>query len=154
MVPEGSLPHSLAPGTCPYPEPDRSNPCLHISTASYQKISASPRSCNVMSFCGEEFLAPFPSLKLEDHPFSPVRDWLFNVFAATLHIRRPFLHPQPENAPCCGDRDPLIAASFPWEKQELDSRREKAASLATFSFCVAGFLLQLLCWECSKCYQC
>jgi len=29
--PEGSLPHSHAPANCPYPEPDRSSPCLHIS---------------------------------------------------------------------------------------------------------------------------
>jgi hypothetical protein len=28
---EGSLPHSHAPANCPYPEPDRSSPCLHIS---------------------------------------------------------------------------------------------------------------------------
>jgi hypothetical protein len=38
---------------------------------------------------------------------SAVRDCLFNVFAATLHNWRPFLHPQPEDAPCRGDRDPL-----------------------------------------------
>jgi hypothetical protein len=37
-----------------------------------------------------------------------VRDCLFKIFAATLHICRPFLHPQPEDAPCHGDRDPLI----------------------------------------------
>ena len=30
------------------------------------------------------------------------------IFAATLHFWRPLLHPQPESAPCCGDRDPLI----------------------------------------------
>ena len=39
---------------------------------------------------------------------SAIRDCLFNIFAATLHICRPFLHPQPEDAPCRGDRDPLI----------------------------------------------
>jgi hypothetical protein len=27
MEPEGSLPHSQAPTTCPYPEPEHSNPC-------------------------------------------------------------------------------------------------------------------------------
>jgi hypothetical protein len=27
MEPEGSLPDSQAPATCPYAEPDRSNPC-------------------------------------------------------------------------------------------------------------------------------
>jgi hypothetical protein len=30
------------------------------------------------------------------------RDCLFNIFAASLHSWRPFLHPQPEDAPCCG----------------------------------------------------
>jgi len=31
MEPEISLPHSKVPATCPYPEPDRSSPCPHIS---------------------------------------------------------------------------------------------------------------------------
>jgi hypothetical protein len=38
---------------------------------------------------------------------SAVRDCLFNVFAATLHNCRQFLHPQPEEAPCHGDRHPF-----------------------------------------------
>jgi hypothetical protein len=62
-------------------------------------------------FYGEELLAPCPTSKLEDHPLSAVRDCLFNIFAATLHICRPFLHPQPEDAPCRGDRDPLITVT-------------------------------------------
>jgi hypothetical protein len=28
--PEGSLPHSQVPATCPYPEPDQSSPYPHI----------------------------------------------------------------------------------------------------------------------------
>jgi hypothetical protein len=32
------------------------------------------------------------------------------IFASTIHNWRPFLHPQPEDAPCRGDRDPLIMA--------------------------------------------
>jgi hypothetical protein len=28
--------------------------------------------------------------------------------------RRPFLHPQPEDAPCCGDRDPFITWYVPY----------------------------------------
>jgi hypothetical protein len=59
-------------------------------------------------FYGEELLAPHPTPKFEGHPLSAVRDFLFNVFAATLHIRRPFLHPQPDDEPCRGDRYPLI----------------------------------------------
>jgi hypothetical protein len=34
----------------------------------------------------EELLAPRPTPKLEDHPLSAVRDCLFNVLSATLHI--------------------------------------------------------------------
>ena len=30
MEPEGLLPHSQEPSTCPYPEPGRSIPCPHI----------------------------------------------------------------------------------------------------------------------------
>jgi hypothetical protein len=61
---------------------------------------------------GEELLALRPTPKLEDNPLSAVRDCLFNVFAATLHIRRPFLHPQPEGAPCRGDRYTTCHESF------------------------------------------
>jgi hypothetical protein len=61
---------------------------------------------NIIIFYGEELLAPRPTRKLEDHPLSAVHDCLFNVFAATLHNWRPFLQPQPEDAPCRGDRDP------------------------------------------------
>ena len=42
------------------------------------------------------------------NPLSAVADWLFDIFAATLHNWRPFLHPQVEDAPCHGDRDTLI----------------------------------------------
>ena len=39
-----------------------------------------------MGFHGEALLAPRPTPKLEDHPSTGVRDCLFNLFAATLHI--------------------------------------------------------------------
>ena len=35
---------------------------------------------------GEELLAPYTTPKLDVHPLSAVRDCLFNIFAATLHI--------------------------------------------------------------------
>ena len=40
----------------------------------------------MISFYDEELLAPRPTPKLEDHPLSSVRDCLFDIFAATLHI--------------------------------------------------------------------
>jgi hypothetical protein len=78
----GSLPHSQEPATC--------------------RLFR-----NIIIFYGEELLAPRPKPKLVGHPLSAVRDCLFNVFAATFLNWRPFLHPQPEDAPCRGDRDPL-----------------------------------------------
>jgi hypothetical protein len=82
---------------CPYPE---------------QIISPGPRLCivfrNMVIFYGEELLAPRPNTKLEDHPLSAVRDCLFKVFAATIHIPRPFLHRQPDDAPCRSDKKTLI----------------------------------------------
>jgi len=52
----------------------------------------------------EGLLAPRPTPKLEDHPSSAVRVCLFNLFAAILLIGGRF-SPQPEDAPCRGDRD-------------------------------------------------
>jgi hypothetical protein len=76
----------------------------------------SPRTCemfcNIISFYGEEFLAPCPTSKLEDHPLSAVRDCLFKIFAATLHIWRPFLHLQPKDVPYYGYRDPVCLANI------------------------------------------
>jgi len=42
--------------------------------------------CNTIGFYGEELLAPHQTPKLEDNPLSAVRNCLFNIFAATLHI--------------------------------------------------------------------
>jgi hypothetical protein len=41
---------------------------------------------NKASFHGKELATPRPKLKLEDHPLSVVRDCLFNIFSANLHI--------------------------------------------------------------------
>ena len=63
MEPQSSLPYSQAPAT-------------HLA---YEYFIT-------FVFHGEELLAPRPTPKLEDHPLSAVRDCLFNLFAATLHI--------------------------------------------------------------------
>jgi hypothetical protein len=80
---------------------------------SYQRIGPGPRLCrllrNVIIFYGEELLAPRQTSKMEDHPLSAVRDCLFTAFAATLRNWRPFLHLQPEDAPCRGDRECLLS---------------------------------------------
>ena len=57
----------------------------------------------------EELSTPHSNSKLEDHPLSAVRDWFFNIFAATFYIGgRSSIRPQPEEVPCRGDRDPHI----------------------------------------------
>jgi len=40
---------------------------------------------NKDSFYGEELSTRRPTPKLEDHPLSAILDFLFNIFAATLH---------------------------------------------------------------------
>jgi hypothetical protein len=66
--------------------------------------------CNIVSFDCEEFLASHPTPKLLVHPLSAVRDCLFNIFIATIQIGRSYRYRQPEDAPCCGNRDPLYRA--------------------------------------------
>ena len=60
---------------------------------------------NIASFRFENLLAPRPNTKLEDHNLTYVQDCLFNIIAATLHVCRPFLHPQRQDAPCRSDKD-------------------------------------------------
>jgi hypothetical protein len=52
---------------------------------------------------GEQLLAPRPTPKLENYPLPAVCGCLLNIFAATLHVWRPFFHPEAEKAPCPGD---------------------------------------------------
>ena len=80
---------------------------------------------NKATFYGEELSPPRPTPKLEDHPLPAVRDCLLNIFAVTLRVRRQFLYPQPEDAPCRGDRDPPIAVCM-----QYDQRRARQKSVA------------------------
>jgi hypothetical protein len=107
------LSSGLFPSCLPPKKPSIHLTCLPFvpdaSPISFLLIWSPYEMClNMVIFYGEELSASRPTPKLEDHPMSAVRDCLFNVFAATLHIRRPFLHPQPEDAPCHGDKDPHI----------------------------------------------
>jgi hypothetical protein len=79
--------------------------CLGRSKESVQ-VRGALKHFVTKNFYGEELSAPRQTPKLEDHPLSAVRDCLFNIFAATLRTRRTSLHPQPEDAPCRGDKGP------------------------------------------------
>jgi len=60
----------------------------------------------VVRFYGEEVLTPHPTPKLKDQSLSTFRDYLVNIFAATLQIWRPLLHTQTENETSVGDQGP------------------------------------------------
>jgi hypothetical protein len=63
---------------------------------------------NNVSFYGEELLAPRPKPKVEDYPLFGCPQLLIHYIHSYAAHWRPFLHPQPEDAQYCGDRDSLI----------------------------------------------
>jgi len=69
---------------------------------------------NKPSFYGGALLAPHPTPKLENHLFSAVRDCLFNIFAAILHIggRSPIRNLRTRHAVVTGTQ-------LSWERQGL-----------------------------------
>jgi hypothetical protein len=133
MEPGGSLPHSQEPATCPYPASAQSSPCPPPHPTSWRSIFTFhvPKLISLFRSCGRPkepvqlrglsiyFVTSYFFLRWGVVSTSPnpqaggpplvgcVRDSLFNVFATTLHNWRPFLDPQPEDAPCRGDRGPL-----------------------------------------------
>jgi hypothetical protein len=63
---------------------------------------------NKARYFSEELSTPCPNPKLEDCLLSAVRGCLFSIFAVTLEA---VLHPQAEDSPCRGDRDPHMSGS-------------------------------------------
>jgi hypothetical protein len=58
-----------------------------------KNLSKSEAPCDIQKrlvLCGEKWLTPCPTPKLEDHPLSAGLDCLFNIFTATFHIWRLF----------------------------------------------------------------
>jgi hypothetical protein len=60
---------------------------------------------NKLIFYSEELLCPRPTPKLDDHPLSVVHDYLIYSQLPSISSGRLF-HPQPEDAPCRGDKGP------------------------------------------------
>ena len=95
---------------CPPPVPILTQLDLSCTKISFQ-VRGLLCDCFTIHFYNEELLAPSPTHhpKVGDHPFSVVRHcFFFQYIRGYPPYWRPFLHPQPENAPCRGDRDPLI----------------------------------------------
>ena len=89
-----------------------------VSFRSYQRISPGPRPSvwtflNKTHFYGEEFLAPRPTPQAGPPHFVGCPRLLIQYIRSYCPYWWPFLHPQPEDAPCRSDRDPLITAVIP-----------------------------------------
>ena len=86
--------------TCPPPVPIKSiSPGSRLSLWTF---------CNMIRFYGEVLLTPRPTPKLGGPPLVGCPRLLIQYIRSYPPYCRLFLHPQPEDAPCRGDRDPLI----------------------------------------------
>jgi len=127
---------SQEPATSTYPEPDQSSPRLilfldvpfhiiqsstlgssrldvssgfHTETLAKNLSKSSALFNSSQAVCqSETLLASRPNPRRKGHHLLAIYDCLIRLFLATLHIWRPFLHPQPEDAQCSDDRNPLI----------------------------------------------
>ena len=103
------------------------------STCSYHSISQCTRHVfifsNKASFYGQEWSTPRP---LQGGPhFVDCPRLLIQHIGSYPPYWRPFLHPQPEDAPCPGDRDPLITYKLHWQNNscaQLDFANPHPAS--------------------------
>ena len=108
MEPAGSLPLPQQISICPFPEPAlgryktlvqvRGFKCEHFVTRYFLRRGVLSTTTNPQT--GPPPLVGCPRL-------------LIHYIRSYLPYCRPFLHPQPEDAPCRGDRDPLITAIIP-----------------------------------------
>jgi hypothetical protein len=105
--------------TCPIEAPNI--PCTksHVRLSllrSYQKISPGPKLClwifrNKDSFSQWGAVDPSPIPQAGGPPLVGCPRLLIQYIRSYPPDWRPFLHPQPEDATCRGDRDPLITRS-------------------------------------------
>jgi hypothetical protein len=98
MEPECSSPHSELSATCLYPEPN---------------ISPRPRLClwifrNKDPFSQWKVVSPSPNPQAGGPPLVGCPRMLIQYIRSWPPYWRPFLRPQTVDAPCRGDRDPLI----------------------------------------------
>jgi hypothetical protein len=82
--------------------------------------SSSEALCGVSEqkcFYCVRLLASCQTPKLEDHSWSAVHNYLFNTFAANLHIWRPIPHPQPK-----GTCYSMVTGTHGWSTDILNNQ--------------------------------
>jgi len=103
---EGSLPHSQEPPICAYRETDRSTHLYDKGLVQFRGTSLCTVTCSV-SWGGIVTISPNPRA---GGPHLVGCPQLFIQYTRSYPpYSRAFLRPQPEDAPCSGDRDPLVS---------------------------------------------
>jgi len=129
MEPECSLPQSQVPATCPYPE---------LTVWMF---------CNKIRFYGEEMLAPRLPPKLEapqagGPPLVVCPRLLIQYIWSYPPFWRPFLHSQPENELCRGDRKlMMMIMKDKFERAQWDNKKIQN------SFGPTAYRLMINAWE-------
>jgi len=83
MDPEGSLPHSQVPTTCPYPEPVRSSPYPHIPHPEYPRLLRSRLSSKRNLSTRQAVMTDSPVNILETHHL-PGTGWTLSTCVCRL----------------------------------------------------------------------
>ena len=113
--------------------------------SAFTSVRSSPRPCVIFhNVVSEEFLAPRPHPLPADHPLSSVRDCLFNIFAATLHIWKSFIHMESEDALCRGYNGPLKWTFFCSNEEDLPVYRFYDKPATSWSLVCFGGIAALI----------
>ena len=112
------------------------NPNVHYRIHKFPKLSVQVQDLLYEYFVTRYFLrwgvvSTLPTPKLEYHPLSAACDCLFIIRSYPVHWR-PFLHPQPEEAPYRGDKEPLIMANHSYRYEYISLKRYVFASTENF----------------------
>ena len=114
MEPEGSLPHSQEPAICPYPEPVRSSPNL---MSLFRCLGRTRVSVRVQGSCKRFVTGYVFKVRRLQHLAQP-SNWkttpcrlsatAYSIYSQLPSILEAVPPPLTLDAPCRGDRDPLI----------------------------------------------
>jgi len=109
MEPECSLLHSQVPANCPYTEPARSSHVYDKGTVQFGGTSLCFVTCSIFGGSSCYHLAQSLSWRTTSCQLPAT---VYLIYSKLPSIWWPFVHPQTADAPCRGDRDPLITDTY------------------------------------------